>query len=101
LLGIRRNFEKSPRDDLIFSEVTYSSAGSRKGETNQTECSHSALVQYARNSRAQPPSSSAINIAIPAVREVIFIAELNTNESFSKAVIATLIMTNHAFDCVV
>lgn len=58
LLGIRKSFEKSPRDDRIFSEVTYPSTGSRKGETNQTECWRSALVEYARNSNARPPSSN-------------------------------------------
>jgi hypothetical protein len=46
LLGIRKSFERSPRDDRIFSEVTYPSTGSRKRETNWTKCSCSALVEY-------------------------------------------------------
>src|ERR1700755_340081 len=58
LLGVRKSLEKSPRDDRIFSEVTYPSSGSRKGERNQTEWLRSALVEYARNSKARPPSSN-------------------------------------------
>jgi hypothetical protein len=57
LLGIPKNFEESPRDNRIFSEVTYPSTGSRKGETNQTKCSRSARVKYAGSSKARPPSS--------------------------------------------
>jgi hypothetical protein len=64
------------------------------------------VAQNTANTLLEKPGD--VNISIPAVREAIFIAELNTNESFGnplsyqdptsgKATIVTLIMTNHAF----
>jgi hypothetical protein len=45
------------------------------------------VAQSTTNMLLEKPS--AVNISIPAVREAVFIAELNTNESFSKAAIVT------------
>jgi hypothetical protein len=41
------------------------------------------VAQNTTNTLLEEPH--AVNITIPAVRGAIFIAELNTNESFSKA----------------
>jgi hypothetical protein len=51
----------------------------------------SCLAENARHGPSINTLRNAVNIATPTVCEAIFIVELNTNQSFRKAAVVTLI----------
>jgi hypothetical protein len=72
----------------MFAQRTRGVRKKLEGTTAKFE----SVAQNPANTLFEEPGP--VNITIPAVREAIFIAELNTNEVFSETGVVTLIVAN-------